>query len=389
MRGTRLTLLLLSVLTILSAAIVAPSLPAIAEAFGDTAGAPLLTRLVLSLPAIFIAVSAPLAGRFIDKRGRLRLLYAGLVLYAASGTAGVYLDDLHLIVASRAVLGLSIGIVMTVTTTLIGDYFDGKERRGFLGYQAAFIGFSGVLFLTLGGVLADRSWRLPFWIYAVSVLLIPLVRKHLDEPDVSETGDWVGTLRSNRILPVIYTMSVLFMVLFYVIPTQLPFLLREFGLRVGSSSGAALAVNAFGMVLASMSFTRIKERMHFGSVASMAFVLMAAGYLLTGFTHSYAVVAVAMFIAGFGIGLFLPNTNLWVIELSPPPLRGSSIGLLTTCLFLGQFLSPLLAQPVVSGRGLSAVFLLSGVLTLVMAVGFLVGGRRLRRMEERVARGPE
>ena len=69
----KFTLLLLSTLTIMAAAIIAPSIPGIAEVFKGTSGANLLSKLVVSIPTLFIALTAPLAGRYIDKKGRVTL----------------------------------------------------------------------------------------------------------------------------------------------------------------------------------------------------------------------------------------------------------------------------------------------------------------------------
>jgi MFS family permease len=44
----------------------------------------------------------------------------------------------------------------------------------FLGLQAAFMGLGGMVFLTLGGYLADLNWRLPFLIYLLAWLILQL-----------------------------------------------------------------------------------------------------------------------------------------------------------------------------------------------------------------------
>ena len=178
----KLTLLLISGLTIMAAAAVAPSLTEIAEEFSDVQNADLLSKLVLSLPAIFIAGTAPFAGRLTDQYGRLRLLVLGLILYGLGGSSGFYLDNLYLILAGRAILGLAVGILTTVTITLIGDYFSGEERKTFIGYQSTYIASVGIVFLVGAGVLADLDWRYPFLIYCLAIVLIPLAIRHLEEP---------------------------------------------------------------------------------------------------------------------------------------------------------------------------------------------------------------
>ena len=133
----------------MAAAIIAPSLPDIALEFKQLPHVELLSKLILSIPALMIAIISPFVGRYIDRFGRLKLLYIGLVIYAISGTSGYFLNDLYLILLSRILLGVGIGIIMTIAMTLVGDYFIGKERQDFIGYKSAFIGLAGVMFLSL------------------------------------------------------------------------------------------------------------------------------------------------------------------------------------------------------------------------------------------------
>ncbi len=376
----RLTLLLLSMLTIMAAAIIAPAIPAIAQFFQRTPGAGLLSKLVVSLPTLFIAITAPWVGRYIDRHGRLKLLYVGLVLYALCGTSGLFLNSLYYILIGRMLLGVAIGITMTITFTLIGDYFKGDERKDFIGFQTAFIGLAGITFLMIGGVLADISWRLPFLIYITSVLLTPLIIRFLNEPPKTPSAFKSTPAASSLLMRIIYINAVVLMILVYVVPTQLPFLLYEIGFDKNILSGAALALNALGMVISSLFYSRLQRYTHFPYVNTIAFFLMAAGYFITGMTYSYFIILAAMFTAGLGIGLLIANTNVWVMEQSHQRSRGRNIGILTTCLFLGQFFSPLVFEPVAMRFGVSFIFTLAATCMVLISTIFLCLGQSLIKM---------
>jgi MFS family permease len=123
------SLLLVGSLTIASMITISASLPDMSAHFKDFPGGPSLVKLSLSLPALFIALSATLAGAFIDRAGRLKLLSAALVLYAFAGSSGYWLNNLYGILAGRALLGVSVGISMTIVTTLVADYYHGQARQ--------------------------------------------------------------------------------------------------------------------------------------------------------------------------------------------------------------------------------------------------------------------
>jgi len=72
------------------------------------------------------------------------------------------------------------------------------------------------------------------------------------------------------------------------------------------------------------------------------------------------------------MGMMIPNTNMWVMKIAPPEIRGKEIGKLTTFWFSGQFLSPIIIFPVLNSLSLSSTFLLASGFLLLMSIGFLI-----------------
>src|SRR6478752_3316888 len=103
----KLTLLLVSSLTIMSVITISPALPQMTAAFSDVKNSAFLVKLVLTIPALMIALFSPVTGRLIDRYGRLKILRFALVLYAIAGVGGFFLDNLYLILLSRALLGIA------------------------------------------------------------------------------------------------------------------------------------------------------------------------------------------------------------------------------------------------------------------------------------------
>ena len=80
------------------------------------------------------------------------------------------------------------------------------------------------------------------------------------------------------------------------------------------------------------------------------------------------------------MGLLVPNVSVWLADETPPALRGRVLGGLTTALFLGQFLSPIVGQPVSGVLGLGGLYLSGGALLLVIAALFWVTRNQLRSL---------
>lgn len=376
----QLTLLVVSTLTAMSNATIAPSLPVMQQHFSDVANADYLVRLVLTVPSLCVAIAAPLAGFLVDQLGRKRLLTAGLIIYGLAGSSGLWLNSIGAILIGRALLGISVAGVMVAVTTLIADYYSGEIRTRFLGWQSAAMALGGFVFLSFGGILADVGWRLPFLIYLISLLLLPVVLMFLQEPNrAAPSSRQTGT--DSVKLPVglvVFTCAIALIIqaVFYLIPVQLPFYLQQLTNASASQSGLAIASSTLFAAAGSILHQRFKARFSFITIYEMGFLSMGVGYGLIGIANGYFIVLTGLAIAGFGLGLIIPNMNLCLTSITPSQLRGRVLGSLTTCFFLGQFLSPLLSQPLSERVGLASTYLLTGgLLILLGGVTFVVMAR--------------
>ncbi len=371
--GVKLTLLLASSLTVMAGALIAPALPKMAEAFSELPNVNFLTKLLLSVPALFIAIFSPLAGIIIDRLGKIKPMLILMVVYGLAGSAGLYLNDLYQIIGSRVLLGIGVAVIMTGATTLIGDYFEGEERARFLGIQGAFMAFGGTIFVSLSGILADFSWRYPFAVYLSSFVVILLSLIYLFEPqkENEELSLNKKTAKVNwNLYLTIYLATFFGMALFYLIPTQLPFLMSEIGITSASLGSVGLIVATFTAALSSANYQRLAKRFNFRQIYYILFIFASLGLFLVQWVNSLGMTILTMTIAGIGFGLLMPNASLCLISQSPPAIRGKVIGGLTAAVFLGQFFSPILMEPIVQNFGIKTAYMFGGLVSLGIAIYF-------------------
>jgi len=375
----KVTVLLTSMMTVMAGATIAPALPEMTRAFPENAAAETLVKLILTIPGLFIAFTAPFSGWIIDRFGRIRFLVAMLFLYTVAGTSGLYLNSLIEIIIGRAFLGVAVGGIMTTSIALIGDYFEGEERQKFLGIQAGIMSFSGTVFITAGGLLADVGWRYPFLIYAMALIAIPMVLLYLPEPDrlPPQTDGKNGLAAIPGIAWIVYVLSFFGMAVFYMMPVQVPFLIQQIANVGNTATGLALAVVTFVAGIASFNYPRLKMHFTHYQIYGITFLIVGAGFLLVSMASSYATLYPGLIIAGLGAGFIMPNSNLCLVTLSSPEMRGRILGLLTTFIFLGQFASPLMFQPVVTLTSIKSGFLYLAILLIVLSVISLIRNRRL------------
>jgi MFS family permease len=363
-----LTLLLTSSMTVMAGATISPALPRIQEHFLTGDPGQLMIKLLLTIPALFTAIGGAPSGVLIDRYGRRIPLAIAVLLYGLAGSSGLWLDSLGALLVGRALLGLAVAMVTTASAALIADYYQGPQRVQVLSAQSAAMGIGGIFFVLFGGLLADVNWRLPFLIYLVAFAALPLVWA-LPEPIGRRSEDSEGQIKEQKMpwvtIGILYILTFVTMLIFYMIPVQLPFYVREMGFGA-KEAGIAIAMTTLGSAAASIAYAKLKGSLSFSKVLMCLYFCMASGYGVIANAHSYGLLLLGLVLSGLGLGLVLPNMSVWLNAKTPPEQRGKVLGGLTTCLFLGQFCSPLVVQPIARSVPLAGTFsLAAGVLFLL------------------------
>ncbi|MCP2727976.1 MFS transporter [Limnofasciculus baicalensis] len=396
------TLLLSSTLIVFAAASLTPALPAMQEHFADLDNVGLWVKLVIAIPSLFILLGAPVIGIGVDYVGRKLILVISIILFGLFGTLGFFIHSIFGILVSRALLGLATAGITTSVITLIGDYYSGQARVKLLGLQAAFIGIGAVTALLIGGVLADYNWRNPFLIHLLAFLLLPLILFVIREPEgmvkkpqSSSTESAQTTLNQpsdeqpksqsievsvpKKLLLFIYFTALLGEVMLYLVPVHLPFYLQAMtGANAKQNSIAIVAMSLF-FIIGSLLFVKLKERLDYMTVVVVSLGLVSIGYEIVGLVNDYRLVLLGLTICGLGAGFLIPNLDSWLTAIVPATYRGRAVGGLTASTFLGQFLSPILTQPLIQNldfdldTAYGLVYIISGyVLTVFVIVTFII-----------------
>ncbi|MFD3729230.1 MFS transporter [Streptomyces sp. NPDC058671] len=370
-----------SCLPVLGAVLLAPVLPRMQDHFDGVPGSAALVPVVLTVPALALALLAPFAGMIVDRLGRKRLLVTATALYALFGTAPLWLDSLHAILISRILVGIAEAAIMTVCTTLIGDYYSGELRDRYLALQAMCASASATVFFVLGGVLGAADWRAPFWLYAVGLAIAPVMARVLPTPLPPQRETETAERIPRRAFPVrrmagTCLLTVFGAVVFYTVPVEMAYLLDDLGTDSTRTIGAVTAVASAATVLGSLVFTRLSPNRR--SRLPVLFALCAAGFLLMGLADNLPLLIAGAVVNCVGTGLMLPSLVTRAMSLLDFADRGRGMGLWTAAFFFGQFLCPLvlLAGKEPAGSLASAVALL-GVAAAVLAAALFTAARRV------------
>lgn len=374
-------LLMAGTMTVMANATISPALPGLEMLFADNPNSAMLTRLLVPAPSIAVVFCAPLAGLAADRFGRRRQLLAGVLLFSASGSAGLVLPDLWSIFVSRLFLGIAVAMIMTSQAALIGDYFSGERRSALIGLQVAATNFGGFLFITSAGWLALLSPRLPFAVYGLALFYIPFMWIAFQERPLLRTAT-VATPVPNQIhseghaawLPIVFAVALLEMLIvmiFFMMPTQLPFYVHARGYDSAVMTGLALgALTLMGGCMA-LFYNRVRGRFGHAGAFALGFALMGLGYILLPYASSGVLVLVGAAAVGAGFSMSKPNFLALALNVAPAWRRGLASGIITTAMFLGQFVSPLASGPAISAVGYETTFRWTAALLCILLAGTL------------------
>lgn len=116
-------------------------------------------------------------------------------------------------------------------------------------------------------------------------------------------------------------------------------------------------------------------------ILALTLGLIGAGYIFIGTAGGYWQVLIGLAISGLGLGLMMPNLSVWLTTTVTAAQRGRAVGGLNAFLFLGQFLSPIISQPIISQVGFSSTYTLAGaVAVLLLASAFFLASNRIMRL---------
>ncbi|WP_166626292.1 MFS transporter [Jeotgalicoccus sp. S0W5] len=151
-------------LVFLGISLVIPVLPSIMNELNISgAGVGYLTAAFAMTQLIF----SPFTGRAADKFGRKIIIVIGMVIFAFSELLFGLGTTIEVLFISRILGGLAGAFIMPAVTAFIVDLTTDQNRARALGYMTAALNFGFIIGPGVGGILAEVSTRLPFFVAAV------------------------------------------------------------------------------------------------------------------------------------------------------------------------------------------------------------------------------
>lgn len=338
------TILSMSLLTVMAGAAIAPALGVIRAHFA-TAPA-LLVQFIVSIPALFIIITNLFFLNISRHFGTRSIALAGLILYVVAGAGCFFADDIYVLLTLRALLGVSVGLIMPLSTGLLAYYYPPEQQAQLMGLSAAMNQMGGVVATLLAGLLSAISWRWAFLVYLMGLLAIVMVAAYLPDDHLGSANKRGIPFQPRQLLkfhPSVNGMLLLMMI-FFIYPTNFAITAEEqAGLSLEATTllmvGLDLVAFFVGLVLG-----RLKEVFR-EPIKYFAPIFFLIGYALFATAHSIVPLLVGALFTGMANGVGVPYLNTIASIKGGRNSATTVMPLLSASLYLGQFLSPIIVTP--------------------------------------------
>lgn len=136
-----------------------------------------VTKVALSLSSFFVGIGVGqiIYGPLLDRFGRRKPLFAGLVLYFATSIACAYTDTIETLIVLRFIQALGACSASIAATAMVRDLFPPSENAKIFSFLMLVLSVSPMLAPTIGSyVSAAYGWHAIFILLTMLALLIAI-----------------------------------------------------------------------------------------------------------------------------------------------------------------------------------------------------------------------
>jgi MFS family permease len=331
---------------------------------GSLIGIPVIAQIFFSLAG----------GALTDRLGGRIMVLIAFTAMSAAGVVFYFAHSFFPLLLGQVLLVLSRAVYWPASQTIASNLPEGRVQ---LGRLSAFSNIGQISGTAVAGVLlAQFGFQIAFlaltFMGAISFVLG--VRSPLGAPgDEHRSAQFF-----SNFIPLLRRRTIYFAIMCaYVsaLPISLgqsffPILLTEFGFA-SQTTGSLLALRALGAVTAGLLVARyIKSTSRRAlPLISMIGVAAAIGFI----PLSNNAIVVGFFLLGVGVssGVMALYYQILVSDISTPASRGSALALAGLGWSLSHLTTPLFVGVLADTFGLANAFYIFGVVTLMLAMGFV------------------
>lgn len=296
-------------------------LPQVAQELAISEGQ---TGLMMTLPGLFAAVTAPLTLLWARTLDRRQVLCALLALLALSNVVVALASNLWVLLLGRALLGVAVGGFWTIGGTL------GPRLKPLHAAKATSIIFSGVSLGTVAGVPAGAilgeltGWRTVFGVAAVLSIIVTLLLLRTLPKLPAQPGAGMQALAEVLKRPItqlgLAAVLTIFVGQFAAYTYLSPYLINEAGMTPIALSAVLLGFGVAGFLGNLAGGLTVAKNASRTLIATALLMGVPMLLLATDVAPMQMIVALVM-LWGLGFGLLPVAMQSWLFSMAPDRLE--------------------------------------------------------------------
>lgn len=348
------------------------------------------------MSALFALVqfaASPIAGRLSDRWGRKPMMVWGLVMFTVGEFIFAMGQNLFWFDFSRMIDGLSAAMFTPASMALSADITTEQQRAKVIGWLSA--AFSGGLILGpgLGGILANISYKFPFWIAGIlgviSILVTVIWLPKDDEHDLKAHAQMAEEYRSasswEQLKQIMSPALMMLCVMILIAAFGLAGFESIYSLYVNQVHGfdlnqiaTVLTLNGIlSLILQVFLFEWLVDKLKEVGLIRLTYFVAIIGTVMVIYLHHYWLVVFATLLVFEGFDLVRPAITTLMTKLGRDN-QGLLNGVNTSLTSVGNVFGPLLSGWLLDVNSLYPYWLVNVFLVIAFLITFSLA-RQMKR----------
>lgn len=326
------------------------------------------------LPYVFIPI---LVGILLDRFNNGYILIFGSALNACSVYLLSIAQSVPEIMTFRIISGITHAFFWPPCMTLVSNYSNEKNRVRNISTFTMFFVAGFMLGPMFGSILieSDITYRIIFQITAfvlASTIILALLVSRNNVRKYRERFN-IKSFFEMKKFPHVIIIVLFFASSFGIILSIYPAFLDDHDM---SDTSILLLYFIFGISrLVSLAFVgRLAKKLN--TVLILAILALSVGLLLSVFSYSILLFAVALTLMGFGFSMLFPLTLEIILRNTKKTDTGKAIGSYETIFGIGMVVGPMIGGPITHSLGMYVPYLIFGIIGIGITI-LVISRKRL------------
>ena len=323
-------------------------------------------QIIVTLIPLFSVVTMFLCNPLSKKISMKNIGIIGLILITLGG-AFTYIFHRYIwqLYVSSILLGLGIGLINVISSSMISYYFDGEEKMKVMGYQSIFVSIGGTLFSYLSGLLAKINWPYSYLCFFLALIVIVINIAFLPNDKLESESKTKEKLPKRIYL--LGVISILFFISINVFNTSIALLLENIGYK-SDISGLVTAIYTLIGLFAGLILNKVVKIFKTNTL-TFACAIATIGFFLIA-TKQIILIFIGSALLGFAFATRNPAGITFSANMVTAAKSALAIAIFNGAGQLGAFLSPYIINFISNlfNSNIVTTFTVSGIFMLIVTI---------------------